>query len=523
MSLLKSIATFGGFTLISRFTGFARDMVIANFLGAGMVSDAFFVSFKLPNLFRSLFAEGAFTAAFVPMLSGKLVSEGKDKAVLFAARAISVLAFFLLLFVILMEFIMPWVVEVLAPGFVGDEGKIELATTLCRITFPFLLFISIVSFQSGILNSLNKFAAPACAPIILNLTMITAAFSFANIGPTRAHGLAMGITLAGILEIFWLRYFIRKENIRITPQLHISNLLKLDDIKTLFRRIAPGVLGAGVYQINMVVDTILVSLVGTGAISWLYYANRLQQLPLGVVGAAISVALLPILSKALKSGQDQEASNTQDKAVEYGALLSIPAAVALIALAHPIINILFERGRFTSQDSLLTAWAVMAYSLGLPAYVLVKALTPNFFARGDTKTPVKYSIVVLITNLICSLILMRPLGHLGIALATSIAAYVSLYQYIHGLKKRKHWKFSRSLILKIVKILICSLLMGYILYLAQYFLNDANINWLSYSLIVKLMIFGGFCILGVASFLCFAKLTGVLNLSDILKILKRRG
>ena len=523
MSLLKSITTFGGFTLISRFTGFARDMVIANFLGAGMVSDAFFVSFKLPNLFRSLFAEGAFTAAFVPMLSGKLVSEGKDKAVLFASRAISVLAFFLLLFVILMEFLMPWVVEVLAPGFAGDEGKIELATNLCRITFPFLLFISIVSFQSGILNSLNKFAAPACAPIILNFTVISAAFLLGNIGPTRAHGLACGITLAGILEIFWLRYFIRKQGITIKPQYHIASLLKLEDITTLFRRIAPGVLGAGVYQINMVVDTILVSLVGTGAISWLYYANRLQQLPLGVVGAAISVALLPILSKALKNANQTEAERTQDKAVEYGALLSIPAAVALIVLAHPIINILFERGRFTAQDSYLTSLAVAAYSLGLPAYVLVKALTPNFFARGDTKTPVKYSIVVLVTNLVCSLILMRPLGHLGIALATSIAAYVSLYQYIHGLKKRRHWQFSRSLTIQLGKIIFCSFLMGGILSLLQYGIFKAGIQWLNYHLLVKTAILGGLGILGVASFLIFAKLTGALNISDLLKLIKRRG
>ena len=523
MSLLKSITTFGGFTLISRFTGFARDMVIANFLGAGIISDAFFVSFKLPNLFRSLFAEGAFTAAFVPMLSGKLVSEGKDKAVLFAARAISVLAFLLLIFVILMEFLMPWVVAVLAPGFAGDTGKLELATNLCRITFPFLLFISIVSFQSGILNSLNKFAAPACTPIILNLTVIASAFLLGNIGSTRAHGLACGITLAGILEIFWLRFFIRRQGINIIPQPHIFSLMKLEDIKTLFRRIAPGVLGAGVYQINMVVDTILVSLVGTGAISWRYYANRLQQLPLGVVGAAISVALLPILSKALKSNNKTEAERTQDKAVEYGALLSIPAATALIVLAHPTINLLFERGRFTSIDSIKTAWAVAAYSVGLPAYVLVKALTPNFFARGDTKTPVKYSIVVLLTNLICSLILMHFLGHIGIAIATSIAAYVSLYQYLHGLKKRQHWQMSKMLKIKIIKIIGCSIFMGAILYLLLYIFTLSNLNWLTYNLLYKTMIYGTLCILGIASFLIIAKLTKTLNITDMLKLLKRKG
>ena len=523
MSLLKSIATFGGFTLISRFTGFARDVIIANFLGAGLISDAFFVSFKLPNLFRSLFAEGAFTAAFVPMLSGKLVSEGKEKAMLFASQAISVLTFILAFFVLIIELLMPWVVNILAPGFSGDIGKLELATELSRITFPFLLFISVVSFQSGILNSFNKFAAPASAPIILNLTMIASAFIFKDIGSTPAHGIALGITLAGILEIIWLQYFIRKQTVKLTPQTNILQLLKLDDIKTLFRRIAPGILGAGIYQINMVVDTILVSLVGTGAISWLYYANRLQQLPLGVVGAAISVALLPILSKALKANNQEEAITAQNKAVEYGAILSIPAAAALITLATPIINILFERGKFTASDTEMTAFAVMAYSIGLPAYVFVKALTPNFFARGDTKTPVKYGIIVFIANLTFCLILMQKFGHIGISMATSIAAYVSLYQYIRGLHKRNYWHFSKEITIKIGKIIFCSVFMSACIYLSEYLLLINDIHWLSYSLFTKIIIFSLLCILGVASFLIMAKLTGTICLSEIIRLMLKKG
>ena len=272
MSLFKSIATFGGFTLVSRITGFFRDMALANYLGAGLISDAFFVAFKLPNLFRSLFAEGAFTSAFVPMLSQKLVGENREDALFFASRAISILAFFLGIFVLIMELLMPWVVELLAPGFVDDHGKIELATSLSRITFPFLLFISVVSFQSGILNSLGKFAAPAAAPVILNLMMIISVFVFAPFGETPAHGIAFGVSFAGFMEIIWLTYFLHRENVYIRPQYNILELLKDNELRTLFKRIAPGVLGAGVYQINMVVDTILVSLVGTGAISWLYYA-----------------------------------------------------------------------------------------------------------------------------------------------------------------------------------------------------------------------------------------------------------
>lgn len=523
MNLFKSIATFGGFTLLSRITGFFRDMVLANYLGAGLVSDAFFVAFKLPNLFRSLFAEGAFTSAFVPMLSQKLVAENRQDTIDFAARAVSVLAFFLSVFVIVMEFLMPWVVQFLAPGFVDDAGKIELATTLSRITFPFLLFISVVSFQSGILNSLGKFAAPAAAPVILNLMMIASVFAFVPFGPTPAHGIAVGVTFAGLIEILWLMYFLHRQQVWLKPDFRIFKLIKNQEIRTLFKRIAPGVLGAGVYQINMVVDTILVSLVGTGAISWLYYANRLQQLPLGVVGAAIGVAVLPILSRHLKAGEAAEARRVQDKAVEYGALLSIPAAVALIILAEPIINILFQHGKFGSFETAMTAKAVMAYAVGLPAYVMVKALAPNFFARGDTKTPVKYSVVVLLTNLSFAVLLMKPFGHVGIAAATTIAAFVSLYQYLRGLQKRRFWSIGKPLAVKCAKILLAALIMGAAVELAQFALNLAYGGWLRLALLSKLGIFALLCILGVATFAFAAKILGIINLLEISKNLLKKG
>lgn len=521
MSLFKSIATFGGLTLISRFTGFARDMILANTLGAGAISDAFFVAFKLPNLFRSLFAEGAFTTAFVPMLSHKLVSDGRDKAICFAAQAISVLTVILAIFVIAMEFCMPWVVELMAPGFVDDPAKMQLSVNLSRITFPFLLFVSIVSFQSGILNSFGKFAAPAATSIILNI--VIAIFAFIPLGETTAHNVSWGITIAGLAEIFWLSYFLRRINVTIKPQVHIWQLLHNQEIKTLFKRIAPGILGAGVYQINMVVDTIVVSLVGTGAISWLYYANRLQQLPLGVVGAAISVALLPILSHHLKAGEIEEARHTQDKSVEYGALLSIPAAVALIALAYPIIDILFRHGKFSMEDSTMTAQAVIAYSVGLPSYVIVKALAPNFFARGDTRTPVKYSIVVLFTNLFFCIALMKPFGHVGVASATSIASFVSLYQYMRGLKKRGYWSYSAELNSKVIRICLSSAVMGAAIYAAQWAITLLLGNWLLGPYTIKILLLGGLCILGVATFCIMAKLTGILCITDVLKMLSSKG
>ena len=519
MKLFKSIATFGGFTLISRITGFLRDMVLANYLGAGLVSDAFLVAFKLPNLFRSLFAEGAFTTAFVPMLSHKLIADGKEKSMIFAGQAISVLIFFLIIFVIIAEIFMPSLIALIAPGFINDPEKIALATTLSRITFPFLLLISVVSFQSGILNSLDKFAAPAAAPVILNLMMIASIFIFIPFGETPAHGAAIGVTFAGFIEILWLHFFLTKQNIHLRPSFDIFRLSKNEEIRTLFKRIAPGVLGSGVYQINMLVDTILVSLVGTGAISWLYYANRLQQLPLGVVGAAIGIAVLPILSRHLKSEEFEDAREVQNKAVEYGALLSIPSAIGLIVLAKPIINILFQRGQFGELETLMTSQAVIAYSFGLPAYVMVKALAPNFFARCDTKTPVKYSIIIMITNLILAFSLMQFFGHVGIASATSITAFLSLYQYCRGLKKRGYWNFPPLLFKKIILITLSSMAMGISIIIAQFALNYYYINWLSFSLLIKFPIFLTLCILGVATFTISAKMTGVLDIRAIMKMI----
>jgi len=522
MSLFKSIATFGGWTLVSRITGFFRDMVLANYLGAGLVSDAFFVAFKLPNLFRSLFAEGAFNSAFVPIFSQKLVADGKEQAIKFAIRAISVLVFFVGLFVVLMELIMPYLIVVLAPGFANDPGKIELAAFLSRITFPFLLLVSVVSFQSGILNSLNKFAAPAAAPVILNLTMIASVFVFMPLVETPAYRIALGVTCAGVLEVWWLNLFLRKEGVAIVPQYNIASLVKSDEIRTLFKRIAPGVVGAGVYQINMMVDTILVSMVGTGAISWLYYANRLQQLPLGVVGAAIGVALLPVLSRQLKSGAVEEARQTQDKAIEYGAILSMPAAVAIIILAEPIINILFQHGKFGAYQTQMTAQAVIAYAVGLPVYVMVKAMTPNFFARCDTKTPVKYSIVVLLVNLLFSLILMRPFGHVGIASATTLAAFVSFFQYVYGLRRRGYWTFSRELAYKVAKAGLCALVMGGVLLGAEAGVNFWFDGWLQLPLFYKLSLFGVLCFLGLVSFCIMAKIMGIMDIVALAKTMLGR-
>jgi putative peptidoglycan lipid II flippase len=462
--------------MISRITGFVRDMVIANFLGAGLAADAFFVALKFPNLFRRFFAEGAFNAAFVPIYSGEIEggNHNKDKnekendkesAKKFGDEAFSMLAIFLLLFVIVFEIAMPWAIYVIAPGFAEDAEKMSLATELSRITFPFLLFISLVSLLSGVLNSVGKFAAAAATPVILNVCMIVSLFALKPFAGSYAHALAIGVSIAGVLQLIWLMVQARKSG--VCPKFVKPSFTP--KVKLLFKRIIPGIMGAGVYQINVLIDTILVSFVANGAVSWLYYANRLNQLPLGVIGAAVGTALLPLLSRQIKAslengGDETEINKTQDKALVFSMLITIPATVGLIALANPIVSLLFERGEFGAKETHMTAIAMIALTVGLPAYVLVKVFAPNFFARGDTKTPVKIATASMVVNVILNFALMFPFGHVGIAAATSISAWVSIFIYLISLKKRGYLNFDKKVMISLVKIVLCSLIMWGVLW-----------------------------------------------------------
>ncbi len=421
MTLARAIATVGGFTMISRATGFARDIMIASFLGAGVVADAFFVAFKFPNLFRRLFAEGAFSAAFVPLYAGLVESEGAEEGRAFAEQAFAVLTWSLVALVATFEVVMPWAMFAFAPGFAAVPGKIELATELTRITFPYLLFISLVSLQGGILNSLGRFAAAAATPILLNLSLMASLLALVPYTETPGHALAWGTTLAGLAQFLWLWVSIRRAGVRLRlrpPRLSPR-------VKLLLRRIVPGAVGAGMYQINLLVDTIVASLVGTGAVSFLYYADRVNQLPLGVVGTAVGTALLPILSRQLRAGDVAAAQHSQNRTLEFALLLTLPAAAALLVVAWPVISVLFMRGAFGVAEAQATAAALAAFALGLPANVLVKVLAPGFFAREDTATPVKIAAVAMVVNIAVMLVLMGPLEHVGIALATSVAAWVN--------------------------------------------------------------------------------------------------
>lgn len=460
MALLRSIATVGSYTLISRLLGFVRDILLAAILGAGIIADAFFVAFKLPNFFRRLFAEGAFNAAFVPMFAGFFENKGEAAARRFGEEVLVILLVALALFVALAEMTMPWLLYLLAPGFVDDPERYGLATLFARITFPYLLFISLVSLMGGVLNSLGRFAAVAATPILLNLVLIGSLLVLARFVPTPGHALAIGVALAGLGQFLWLVVALSRAGM----SLRLRRPRLTADVKRFLRLLAPGAVGAGIVQINLFVDIVLASLLPAGAISYLYYADRLNQLPLGVVGIAIGTALLPLLARQLRAGDRDGAQISQNRAIEAALFLTLPAAVALFLLSEPILHVLFERGAFTGVQARAAAAALSAYALGLPAYVLVKVLAPAYFARSDTKTPVKIAGIAVVANIVFSVALMIPFAHVGIALATAIASWCNTGLLLFGLMRRGDMALDARLKRRLPRIGAASLAMGGVAY-----------------------------------------------------------
>jgi putative peptidoglycan lipid II flippase len=456
MSLVRAVATVGSYTMISRVTGFARDVLIAAILGAGPIADAFFVAFKLPNFFRRLTAEGSFTIAFVPLFSRILENNGRKSALEFAQEIMALMAAILLTFTIIAIFFMPQIMSVIAPGFTDTPQKFNLSVEFARTTFVYLPLISLVALLGGILNSIGKFAAMASAPILLNLFLISALTIFANTLETPGHILVLGVALAGLAQFLWLFEACRRSKVlprlvwpRWTPR--AQQLLKL---------MLPALLGASVVQINLLIDVILASTLPTGSVSFLYYADRVNQLPLGIIGVAIGTALLPNLSRNIQSGLFKEALTSQEKALEIGLILTLPAAVGLMVLSDPIIISLFQRGLFDSESARLTALALVSYSAGLPAFVIIKILQPNFFARQDTVTPIKIAAVAVLVNLILNLILMQHFAHVGLAMATSISAWLSALLLVIALKKKGFYVISMRVWGRLLRVAVSACVMG---------------------------------------------------------------
>jgi putative peptidoglycan lipid II flippase len=468
MSLLKSAATVGGLTMVSRVLGFIRDQLIAFTIGTSAVAEAFFVAQRFPNLFRALFAEGAFNNAFVPIFAKRIEGEGPQKAHELAIEVFSALLAWLLLFTAIAMMAMPFVMFVIAPGFKSDRETFSLTVDLTRICFPYLLFMSLAALQSGVLNSLNRFTAAAAAPILLNLVMIgsnVVAWAFATGNtPTTGYIFAWGIFIAGVAQYALLAIACRRAGMPLFPRLPKMT----PDVNRVISKSVPGIVSGGIMQINLLIATMIATTIDR-AVPYLYYADRLYQLPLGVIGVAIGVVLLPDLSRKLRAGDNIGALASQNRALELSLFLTLPAAVALIAIPAPILHTLFEHGEFTRNDTLAVAPAVAAFATGLPAFSMIKVFQPGFFAREDTRTPMNFAIVSVAVNIAASLILSRYIGHVGIAAATSIAAWVNATLLGLTLSRRGDYKPDPRLVQRLPRIILASLILGAVLLAGYWF------------------------------------------------------
>lgn len=468
MNLARAATTIGGWTMLSRLAGFVRDMLMSRALGAGLAADAFFVAFKLPNLFRRLFAEGAFSAAFVPLYSRALEQGGHANARAFAEEVLSVFLPILLLFTALMQLCMPAVVWAMASGFSTEPGKIELATSLTRITFPYLMLISLASLLGGILNSQSKFVAAAAAPVLLNGCLIVGLLIPHQSDAAVAIGQSVAVTISGFVQFVWLALACHRNGVDL--RLRVPRLTPR--VGELGRIILPATFGAGIYQISQFIDTFFATRLPQGSMSYLNYADRLNQLPLGVIGIALGTAILPTLSRQIAADNAAAASTVQNRAMELSMLLTLPAAVALGVSGLPIVQAFYQGGRFTGADAQWTGWTLMALVAGLPAYVLLKVVTPGYFARSDTKTPVKIAAIALVVNVALNLALIGWMKIAGLALATALSSWLNFAILVGILIRRGHFRFDQRLKRRVWRLLLAALLMGGVLHLLQPWLVD---------------------------------------------------
>ena len=463
--LFKIISIVGSLTFLSRILGYFRDLLIARVIGAGLISDCFFVAFKLPNLFRRILGEGAMNAAFIPVVSGVRAKSGNKSADVFFSNIFSFLLVALLAFVLILEIFMPLIITLIAPGFSDNPEKFNHSINLTRLTFPFVLFICLTSLMGAYLNTLGKFASMAVTPIILNLSLIFTLliyFKSENLFLISST-LSFVVSIAGIIQVIWMYYNIRRNKSKLSINFSFLKTFKSDkEITKFFKLLLPAILGNGAYQINLLIDMILASTLPDGSISFLYYADRVNQLPLGVLGIAIGTALLPVLSSQVNKTQKKEAEKSISKAIKFGILFSIPAFFGLLIFSENIISFLFFRGAFEYKDVQATSSALIALCCGLPAFIMIKILVIPFFANEDTKTPIKISLFCMSINLILNLILIREFLHVGLAISTSVSAWINFILLIYILNKNLNYSFDISIFKVFLKVSLASLTMSYI-------------------------------------------------------------
>jgi putative peptidoglycan lipid II flippase len=460
--MIRSISIVGGFTLLSRITGFLRDIMLAAVLGAGPVADAFFVALRLPNHFRAIFAEGAFNAAFVPAYARIREAKGADDARVFADRVFTLLlASQVVLLAVAIAFT-PAVIGLLAPGFSRDPGRFALAQELTRITFPYLLLVSVVTLFGGILNALSRFATAAAAPILLNLSMM-ATLALAAFFPTVGHAAAWGVLIAGVLEALLVATDASRHGVLPKPRWPQFDA----EVRLFLKRFGPATVGSAGTQIALFADTIIASFLATGALSALYYADRLNQLPIGVIGIAAGTVLLPEMAKRITAGDEAGARNAQNRAIELTLLLSVPCLAAFLLVPDLIMRALFMRGAFTAADAQAAGATLAAYAIGLLPFVLMRSASVTFLARGDTFTPVKALFFAVIVNIALKILLMDGYAQVGLALATSAGAWINLVLLLWFAAREKLMTADERLLRSIGKLAVAGVALALVLFVCE--------------------------------------------------------
>jgi len=519
MRLLRSTFVIGGFTAISRILGFLREMLLASALGTGPVAEAFVVAFRFPNLFRRFFAEGAFNSAFIPLYSRTLEGEGRSEAQQFARDTLSVLIVVLAVLTVLAQIFMPLIIRGIAPGFVDEPGLFEMTVLFTQITMPYLLLVSLTAMMGGTLNAHDRFAVSAAAPIALNILMIGVLLAAPSDAETTGLWIAIAVPVSGIVQAGMLYWGCRRAGIQLS--------LRLPRLTPKVRRLivlgVPGAFAGGVTQINIVISQ-LIATIQDGAVALLYYADRLYQLPLGVIGIAMGVALLPALSKHLKAGDDQGANDATNRAMEISMALTLPATAALIAMPGLLVEGLFQRGAFTAEDAEATWLAVQAFAIGLPAFVLIKVFSPGFFAREDTLTPMIFAAISMALNIIigaAAFFWIREFapdrGHVGLAAATSFAGWVNAGLLAFFLARRGAFNLDKRLKRALPRLVIAAVLAGGAMYgLAQY--SEMLTGWMLNSRLLAAIAASG---IGLFAYSIFAMVTGGVRISELRAALAR--
>ncbi len=468
--LLKSSISVSAMTFLSRILGFVRDVIIARIFGASLVADAFFIAFKIPNFLRRLFAEGAFSLAFVPIFAEYKEQRGEAEVKRLADGVAASLGLILLVVTVVGVLAAPLLVMIFAPGFIGNEGKFELAVDMLRITFPYIFFISLTAFAGSILNTYGRFAVPAFTPVLLNISLIFAAIVMAPYFDQPIMALAWGVFIAGVAQLLFQLPFLAKINMLPRPRRGAD----VEGVRRIKKLMLPAIFGSSVAQINLLIDTLIASFLVTGSISWLYYSDRLVEFPLGVFGVALATVILPKLSQQHTLASPVQFSHTLDWALRWVLVIAAPATVGLMLLAEPMLVTLFQYGAFSQHDVTMAGKSLLAYSLGLGAFIMVKILAAGFYSRYDMKTPVKIAIIAMVVNMVLNLVLVFPLAHAGLALATSLSAWLNAIWLLYLLQREGIYQPCSGWTALFLRTLIATLLMALVLF----FLVPAVSEWL---------------------------------------------